>query len=599
LNIELKRLYLGNGSFLIGIMKLKKIFTERTVHIIILVLTAALIYSISLHYEMYPHLDDDRYVLNNEYLGFSLENIRLWLTQPCMGLFVPVTMFSFMLDYSIWGKEPLGYHLQNIFWFIITAVGIYSCFIKLKLKPLHAFLLVLIYIVHPQRVESVVWVTERKDVLCGALFFAALFFYLEGFDRNKFNFLTFFLYIIALFAKPMAVTLPVILAMIDFSRKRCFSPWYYIKKFWPYGLVIVVYLVIIANIKRTFMYPPESAQNMILVILFNIYWYVKNAFICNFYDMCVLYPRIIFNWQTVVQMLAFYITFAGVGIIAFFKVKKETLLYSVLPVAICYIAVLSPILGTFRFSSSDYADRYNYIPSVVLLFAAGSVAPFALNKRNRNIIVSLVIVYIVFLAFWTVKYLPCWKNNISVFSRSCEYRPANNMALVSLGLIELKAENFAEAFAISERLRTDYLNDSSDIPGKAHAIQLYIKAVVLFKNRAHDQAAKIFSFLLKDKYLTEIICKFGVGENFYSMCANVYLRKRMVKGAVSCFKEIIKLGYVAKSNVLFYKGMIAFFENRKHEALDYLEKAAQLAPDDKNINYNLKMIRKSLKSGSE
>ncbi|MDD5599419.1 MAG: hypothetical protein PHV82_15840, partial [Victivallaceae bacterium] len=50
------------------------------------------------------------------------------------------------------------------------------------------------------------------------------------------------------------------------------------------------------------------------------------------------------------------------------------------------------------------------------------------------------------------------------------------------------------------------------------------------------------------------------------------------------------------SNVLFYKGMIAFFENRKHEALDYLEKAGQLPPDDKNINYNLKIIRDSLKN---
>ncbi|MDD5597374.1 MAG: hypothetical protein PHV82_05485 [Victivallaceae bacterium] len=577
-------------------MKLKEIFTERTVHIVILALTAVLLYSIALHYEMYPYLDDDHYVINNEYLGLSFENIRHWLTQPCIGLFVPVTMFSFMFDYSIWGKEPSGYHLQNIFWFIITVIGIYSCFVKLKLKPRQAFLLVLIYTVHPQRVESVVWITERKDVICGAFFFAALFFYLDRPDRNRFNFLTFFLYIVALFAKPMAVTLPVILAMLDFSRKRCFSPWYYIKKFWPYGLVIIAYLAIIANVRRDFIYPPENTGNMILVILFNIYWYVKSAFICNFHEMCVLYPRIVFGWQTGIQMLVFYVTLAGIGIIAFLKVKKETLLYSVLPVAICYLAVLSPVLGTFRFSSPNYADRYNYIPSAVLLFAAGCIAPFAVNKRNRNIILSAITVYIAFLAFSTIKYLPCWKNNIAVFSKSCEYRPPNLVALISLGLVELKAENLAEAFAVSERLRKDYLNDSSEIPGKMHAMQLYIKAAVLFKSGAQDQAAKILSCLLKDKYLIGIICKLEAGETLYSMCANIYLRKRMVKGAVLCFKEIIKLEYVAASNVLFYKGMIAFFENRKHEALNYLEKAGQLAPDDKNINYNLKIIRDSLKN---
>ena len=347
-------------------MKAKEIFEKKSVHIAILAITAILVYTMSWRYEMYPYFDDGLYVLRNEHLSLSLENVVRWLKQPCIGLFVPVTMFSFMFDYSLWGLNPLGYHLQNTFWFIITIIAVYACFIKLKLKPWHAFVLVLIYTVHPQRVESVVWITERKDVLSGALFFIALFFYLDKFDKNKFNFLTFFIFIIALFAKPMAITLPVVLAMIDLSRKRQFSPKYYIKKFWPYALVIIAYLIVIMNMRTDFVKPQPDYKRMVMVILFNIYWYTKNTFAPAFYTtMNTFYSRIIFNWQAITQMLLFYILVAGSGIIIFLKAKKTTLLYSVLPWIVCYLAVLSPFWADFvsapRITPTDTITFHPYL----------------------------------------------------------------------------------------------------------------------------------------------------------------------------------------------------------------------------------------------
>ena len=578
-------------------MKPKEIFEKKSVHVAILAITAILIYAPSWHYEMYPYFDDGLYVLNNEYLGFSLNNIIRWLKQPCIGLFVPVTMFSFMFDYNLWGLDTLGYHLQNTFWFIITIIAVYACFIKLKFKPWQAFILVLIYTVHPQRVESVVWITERKDVLSGALFFIALFFYLDKFDKDKFNFLTFFIYIIALFAKPMAITLPVVLAMIDFSRKRQFSPKYYIKRFWPYALVIIAYLIIIMNMRTDFVKPQPDYKHMVLVILFNIYWYTKTALAPAFYSsMNTFYPKIIFDWQAITQMLLFYVLLAGSGIIIFLKAKKTTLLYSILPWVVCYLALLSPVLGGFCFSSPDYSDRYNYIPSVFILFAAGCVVPLAINQKTRKIITLFIAVYIASLAYSTIKYLPYWKNNTVLFSKSCEKQPANITAVISLAVLEIDAGNYDKAIALSERLGKDYLNNPSGKPPlTAYAGLLYIKGSVLFKRGYKDKAFKIFHYISRDKNLRRAVFNIRGGELFYSMLADCYLRKSMPEKAISCFKEITKLKIVSDKSAFFYKGMIALLQNKKREALGYFEKANQLDPEDKNIEYNLRKVRDSLK----
>lgn len=577
-------------------MKIKEILEKKYIHIVILAVLATAVYSISWHYEMYPQLDDDRYVLYNEHLAFSLENIMHWLTQPCVGLYMPITAFSFMFDYNLWGFDSLGYHLQNTFWFIITIIAIYACFIKLKLKPWHAFVLALIYMINPQRVESVVWITERKDVLSGAFFFIALFFYLDKFDKDKFNFLTFFAYIIALFSKPMAVTLPAVLIMIDFSRKRQFSIKYYIKNFWLYALVIIINLIIILNID--FIKVPADNKRIFAVMLFNIYWYTKNAFIPNIYNMSVLYPKLVFTLQIIIEMFIFYVLLIGSGIICFLKVKKETLLYSVLPLIVCYIAVLSPVIGIFSFSSPDYADRYSYIPSVFLLFAAGCIAPLVINNRTRRIITLSLTVYIIILTYSTIVYLPHWKNSVSVFTKSCEHQPANIGAMITLGLLEARSCNSEKAVILAERLRNDYLNDSSNRRAMANAGQLYIKAVVLFKNGNKARALKILHHISSDDSLRNFIFNLKEGMMFYSMLAECYLEKRMVGKAVLCFKEIVKLDDIAVKDLFFYKGMVAFFENRKQEALGCFEKANRLDPEDKNIKHNLQRVRDLLKRQS-
>ncbi|MCF7889445.1 MAG: hypothetical protein K9L78_04920, partial [Victivallales bacterium] len=89
-----------------------------------------------------------------------------------------------MFDYNIWGFYSFGYHLQNIFWFIAASIAFYQILNLFRIKPVIAFLLTLIFAVHPQRIESVVWLSERKDVVCTAFYFWCIFFYIKNTKKN-------------------------------------------------------------------------------------------------------------------------------------------------------------------------------------------------------------------------------------------------------------------------------------------------------------------------------------------------------------------------------------------------------------------------------
>ena len=186
---------------------------------VLLLIAVYLMYSVSINYPMYDKWDDLYYVIENKHLSFSIANIVYWFKHACLGCYVPITMISYMFDYSIWELNSFGYHLQNIFWHIIATIAIYNCFRLFKIKPWIAFFICLIFAIHPQRVESVVWISERKDVLCAAFYFLSIFFYIRN-KNKRFSITAFILFILAILSKPMAVSLPFVLVLYEFYRSN-------------------------------------------------------------------------------------------------------------------------------------------------------------------------------------------------------------------------------------------------------------------------------------------------------------------------------------------------------------------------------------------
>jgi hypothetical protein len=156
---------------------------------------------------------------------FSFSNICYHLTHKTVDLYSPLVMLSYMPDCLVWGEGYFisGCRVQNILWHLIAAILLYRIFreFKIQLKdrileipPRAALFSVLCWALHPQRMESVIWIAERKDVLISILGLAAIYTFIEAYKRNRIPVAAPILLFISLWGvKPMLLSLPLILTI--------------------------------------------------------------------------------------------------------------------------------------------------------------------------------------------------------------------------------------------------------------------------------------------------------------------------------------------------------------------------------------------------
>jgi hypothetical protein len=127
----------------------------------------------------YPfvNFDDNVYVYENPLIfNFTLENIKFFFTEFFYGGYYPLTMLSFMLDYQLFGAEASGFHKMNFIFYVLTFILLGQFLYNLFKQKVFWVLPLLLFAVHPLHIESVAWISERKDVLYGFFYFAALSF---------------------------------------------------------------------------------------------------------------------------------------------------------------------------------------------------------------------------------------------------------------------------------------------------------------------------------------------------------------------------------------------------------------------------------------
>ena len=186
--------------------------------------------------------DYEMLVQNPDYRGFAWPQLRWMFSTFYMGHFQPLSWLSLSLDYLIWGNDPSGYHLTNLILHVLGAVTFFFVAKILIAQALQlnadeqsgslnlaAGLASLLFAIHPLRVESVAWATERRDVLSGLFFFLTLYCYLrssqisENLSSSTWFALSLTAYLLSLMAKATAITLPVILLLLDFYPLRRLS----------------------------------------------------------------------------------------------------------------------------------------------------------------------------------------------------------------------------------------------------------------------------------------------------------------------------------------------------------------------------------------
>lgn len=389
--------------------------------------------------------DDDSLLLGNpQVTSLSPGNLRNIFFSFHHGLYHPLVTLSYAVEYHFFGLAPLIYHLDNLLLHLVNVVLVYLFIALLGGGGWLAAAVALFFGLHPLHVESVAWVAERKDLLYTAFFLSGLIAYLY-FRRtgNRWLYLAALaLCLFSLGAKVMAVSFPLVLLLLDYLEQRRFD-----RASWPFFLMAAVFgaLAVLARLYSGHLTndPAWSFNNLLIGSHRLAFHYFPRIFL-PWLDT-PLYPGVTFAQKTFAALpLTYYLSpflaaafFAGLFRLA----RRERGIVFGLGF---FLAALLPAL--FSIPVGPFADRYTYLSSIGLLFAAGLVV-------RRLPPAFLVIPLALVLAFAPMTWQKCavWQDNYSLWGAAAEKYPFSREALGNRALSCIETGRRTEALAWQRR----------------------------------------------------------------------------------------------------------------------------------------------------
>ncbi|MCX8091854.1 MAG: tetratricopeptide repeat protein [Verrucomicrobiae bacterium] len=433
--------------------------------------------------------DDPDYVTDNPWVreGLSFNSLRHAFTHTQTGNWHPITWCSHLLDAQLFGLRPWGHHLTSVLLHAANAALLFLLLQRLTRQPGRSALVALLFAWHPLRVESVAWVAERKDVLSGLFFLLALGAYVRyaekasqaarpasktanGTPAHKPQpspldprpstlglILALIFFALGLMSKPMLVTLPLVLGLLDFwplgrlgrndavaevSPAAGPTRRVWLEKIPFFAIALLAGAVALWTQSRAGalagvdVLPADArAANALSAVLI----YLRKTFWPT--DLAVFYP------YTGGMKLPALVAAAGLLIaLTFVAVQLRRRRPYLLTGWLWFLIMLLPVLGLVQAGSQALADRYTYLPhiglGIALVWAAGEFADRA--PWRRNLFAALAVALALGCAAGTLAQLRHWRNGVTLFERALAVTPDNAFARYNLG-IELAAREQLEA----------------------------------------------------------------------------------------------------------------------------------------------------------
>jgi tetratricopeptide (TPR) repeat protein len=374
-----------------------------------------------------------------------------------------------MLDFSLWGSNPGAQHLVNVAFHLASTLLLFLVLARMTRQPWRAALVAAIFTVHPLRVESVAWISERKDVLSTFFQMLTLLLYVRYAARPDLRrYLAVALaFTLSLLAKPMAVTFPLVLLLLDYWPLRRLD--------WPPAPAVTRRLVLEklpllafsaaasvltflaqrnygAVVSLTHLPLAARAANAAVAYLA----YIGKAFWPS--DLAVLYPPGSFDSGSAALSA---IVLLAVTAVAWLWVKKRP--YFAVG-WLWYLGMLVPVIGLVQVGIQAMADRYTYMPMVGLSIALVWTVADLLEGREtlRLAAAAAAIVALVVLGVAAIRQAAYWKNSRTLFEHTLAVTRHNHIIQNNLGVILAREGNAKEAIAL-------YREALSTVPDYAEA----------------------------------------------------------------------------------------------------------------------------------
>ena len=417
--------------------------------------------------------DHENFLDNPHYRGLAWSHLR-WMWTTHRGHYIPLTWMTFGLDYLLWGMNPVGYHLTSLLLHAANAVVFFFLvrrILTLALPgpaerghavPVAAGFAALVFAIHPLRVESVAWVTERRDVLSGLFYLVTILMYLWACERGArgrgWYWLSVAVFVGALLSKSMVVNLPVVLLILDAYPLRRLGGalgWWseparrvYVEKI-PFVLLAAAASAIAVMAQSSVHAAASLAQlsvpGRLAVSAYGLSFYLwKTVAPVNLSPLYELRPPV--NPGTMPFILSYGLVLAITAIILALRRRVPGLP----AVWLAYIVVLLPVLGIFQSGQQIAADRYTYLAGLGWAILAGAGLLFSLGRSKTGTlttspIAGVAMCLVVGLGVLTWDQVKVWHDSEKLWTHVLAMDPQSSIAENNLGVARAGERKLAEA----------------------------------------------------------------------------------------------------------------------------------------------------------
>jgi tetratricopeptide (TPR) repeat protein len=545
----------------------------------------------------FSNWDDPQYVSENRHVlsGLSAANAAWAFSTFQLSNWNPLTWLSFQLDAQIFGSAPAGFHLTNVVFHALNAILLFWTLRQMTGAVWRSGFVALLFAVHPLRVESVAWIAERKDVLSTFFWLTTCMSY--GWYTSRPSWLrytaTLVSFALGLMAKPMLVTLPFVLLLLDYwplqrlgwttptkslehpvPQSRLRTTWVLFEKV-PF-LLLAAGSSVMTYYGQLQTHAGGSGDRHPVVVrlanaILNYGAYLGQTLWPMNLGAFYPYPTYLSDSTGIVSITVIGAFLIVTAVTVFVLVKGRSLPY--LPVGwFWYLITLGPVIGLVEFGGTTRADRFTYVPHIGLFLAVvWGVADLAQVWRLHKLVIAAGAVFCLFFVGLTWRQLQYWRSDVSLWEHTLQACGESTAAHIKLGDAFRSAEDL-------QRAATEYRKALRLDPDDPFAY-LGLGTSLVSQGRIPDAVAEF---------------RQGVHRNPGSSMLHYHLALALVdigrrQDAVLEHQEALRLNprWTPGHKSL---GLLLYAEGRLDEALPHLEAAVDGGAADHSVYYALGRI---------
>jgi hypothetical protein len=386
---------------------------------LLITVVSLLLYSQAVQFD-YLNWDDPLYVTENRVVqeGLTLQGLTWAFTEFRVVNWHPVTWLSHMADVSMFGMDPAGHHASSLVIHAINASLVFVFLMKATGRMPPALFAALLFAVHPTHVESVAWISERKDLLSTFFLLLAMIVYISSIAWRPRMILVFICLTLGLMSKAMLVSAPLLLILLDIWPRQTISlqgpirAWRGIKgslvEKVPIFILVVVFSILTMLAQSSAVSGNVPFEVRVGNALVSYGAYLAKLFYAT--DLTAFYPHP-GQWP-VAQVLVSGLLLVIISLIAIATLRTRPYLFAGW---FFFLIALGPVIGLVQVGLQSHADRYLYIPSIGLFAAFAWLYRDLTARANRVLRLLAPLILLSVFSFQTWQYLPNWKNSVSVW----------------------------------------------------------------------------------------------------------------------------------------------------------------------------------------